>query len=58
MRRDKARGDEMITDIDYIIAVNSIGIFLKKRYKLSQSQIQKILYEINCTVEKELRRLN
>lgn len=48
----------MITDIDYLIAVNSIGIFLKKRYKLSQSQVQKILYEINCTVEKELRRLN
>ena len=48
----------MITDIDYIKAVNSIGISLKKRYKLSQSQVQKILYEINCTVEKELRRLN
>lgn len=48
----------MITDIDYIKAVNSIGLFLKKRHKLSQPQTQKILYEINCTVEKELRRLN
>lgn len=48
----------MITDIDYIKAVNSIGLFLKKRHKLYQPQIQKILYEINCTVEKELRRLN
>ncbi len=48
----------MITDIDYLKAVNSIGQFLKKRHKLSQPQIQKILYEINSTVEKELRRLN
>lgn len=48
----------MITDIEYLKAVNSIGRFLKKRHKLSRPQIQKILYEINCTVEKELRRLN
>ena len=46
----------MITDIDYIKAVNSIGIFLKKRYKLSQAQIQRILYEVNKTVERELKK--
>lgn len=30
----------MITDIDYLKAVNSIGLFLKKRHKLSLPQIQ------------------
>lgn len=48
----------MITDIDYLKAVNSIGQFLKERKKLSPQEVQKILYEINYTVEKELRRLN
>ena len=46
----------MITDIDYIKAVNSIGLFLKKRHNLSQQQIQKILYEVNKTVERELQK--
>ncbi len=45
----------MITDIDYLIAVNSIGLFLKKRHKLSQPQVQRILYEVNKTVERELK---
>lgn len=57
MRRDKARGDdEMITDIDYLKAVNSIGLFLKKRHKLSLPQIHRILYEVNQTVERELKK--
>ena len=46
----------MITDIDYLKAVNSIGLFLKKRYKLSQAQIQRILYEVNKTVERALKK--
>lgn len=46
----------MITDIDYLKAVNSIGQFLKKRHKLSQPQIQRILYEVNKTVERELKK--
>jgi hypothetical protein len=58
LSKTQQKGDGMITDIDYLKAVNSIGLFLKKRHKLSQPQVQKILYEINCTVEKELRRLN
>lgn len=47
----------MIPDIDYLKAVNSIGLFLKKRHKLSQPQIQRILYEVNKTVERELKNL-
>lgn len=47
----------MITDIDYLKAVNSIGLFLKKRYKLSHAQIQRILYEVNKTVERELKNV-
>lgn len=47
----------MITDIDYLIAVNSIGLFLKKRHKLSQPQINRILYEVNQTVERELKNV-
>lgn len=46
----------MITDIDYLKAVNSIGLFLKKRHKLSLSQIHRILYEVNQTVERELKK--
>lgn len=47
----------MITDIDYLKAINSIGLFLKKRHKLSQPQIHRILYEVNKTVERELKNV-
>ena len=47
----------MINDIDYLKAVNMIGAFLRIRKKLKPQQIQKILYEINVTVERELEKL-
>lgn len=46
----------MITDIEYLKAVENIGRFLKKRHKLSQPQVQRILYEVNKTVERELKK--
>lgn len=47
----------MITDIEYLKAVESIGKFLKKRHKLSEPQINRILYEVNKTVERELKNV-
>lgn len=46
----------MITGIGYSIAKHIIGRVLKIRYKLSQPQIQRILYEVNKTVERELKK--
>lgn len=46
----------MINDIDYIKAVNMIGAFLRIRKNLNPQQIQRILYEVNKTVEKEITR--
>ena len=46
----------MITDTDYMNAIIRIGLFLKKRYKLSKPQINGILYEVNQTVERELKK--
>lgn len=47
----------MITDTDYMNAIIRIGLFLKKRHKLSKPQINRVLYEVNKTVEKELKNV-
>ena len=46
----------MITGVGYSIAKHIIGGALRIRYKLSQSQVQKILHEIDKTMIREVRK--
>lgn len=46
----------MITGIIYSIATHIIGGVLKIRYKLSQSQVQKILHEIDEAMIRGVKR--
>ncbi len=46
----------MITGIIYSTARHIIGRVLKIRYKLSQSQVQKILHKIDEAMIREVRK--